>query len=93
VDPTRRIHRKLAISGDALARWYAQEYAWTGKRYQFGRRDLASGKISAEQLGARPADLPRSLPVWGGGLGAPYLDWARPSWKGQDWDAVRRGGK
>lgn len=75
--------RRLTISDEALARWHAQEYAWDAatKRYTYTGPEL------------RPRDLPNSLPSWGGGLGAPYLDWARPSWKGQDWDAIRRGGK
>ncbi|MGB9887506.1 MAG: hypothetical protein ACPLRW_10985 [Moorellales bacterium] len=90
----KKPRRRLTISDEALARWHAQEYAWDKDRdrYVFGRRDEA-GQISCARLGVPPSDLPRSLPGWGGGLGAPYLRWARPSWKGQDWDAIRRGGK
>ncbi|MGB9921155.1 MAG: hypothetical protein ACPLPT_10635 [Moorellales bacterium] len=60
-DPTRRPHRKLRISDEALARWTRPEYRWDAGR----RRYVYAG------YGARPRDLPRFRPPWGGGLGLP----------------------
>lgn len=73
--------RRLTISDEALARWHAQEYAWDAatKRYTYTGPEL------------RPRDLPRTLPSWGGGQGLPWI--GLTSWKGQGWDAIRRGGK
>lgn len=59
--PTRKPQpfRKFICSREALVRWNAQEYRWSGSRCRY----VYAGS------GARPRDLPGSLPGWGGGSG------------------------
>lgn len=56
-----RAFRKLTCSRESLVAWNAQEYQFA----QSCRRYVYVG------TGARPRDLPRSLPRWGAGNGSP----------------------